>query len=160
MASLKYRCLTPNVQVEEHLVAATQYFGHEGASFCYLNAGYVTNCLVGADEIYGWVIVPKGTGAGTDAAMWQSNASATDKVQVIVDRKAKFLVPLDAAITVANVGDALDIATPASNNGAVQTLDVGTTGDDVARIVGLGTSLKGGTTTDAIVKIFTWQADT
>ncbi len=161
MASLKYRCLTPNVQVEEHLVAATQYFGHEGASFAYLDgSGLITNCLVGANEIYGWVLVPKGAGAGTDDAMWQSNSSATDKVQVIVDRKARFLVPLDDAITIANLGDALDIATPGSNNGAVQTMDVGTTGDDVARIVGLGTSLKGGATTDAIVKIFTWQADT
>ncbi|KKK93276.1 hypothetical protein LCGC14_2694490 [marine sediment metagenome] len=161
MASLKYRCLTPNVQVEEHLVAASMKFAHEGAAFCYLDgSGLVTTVAVGANEIYGWVLVPEGMGAGSTASYWQSNSSGTDKVQVIVDRKARFLVPLDAAITRANLGDALDIATPPSNNGAQQTLDVATTDDDVARIVGLGTSVKGGTTTDAIVKIKTWQADT
>ena len=162
MASLKYRCLTPNVQVEKHLVAASMKFAHEGAAFCYIDgSGHVTVCAVGANEIYGWVLVPQGMGAGSDASYWQSSSSAGgSEVQVIVDRKARFLVPLDAAITIANIGNALDIATPPSNNGAVQTLDVGTTGDDVARIVGLGTALKGGATTDAIVKIFTWQADT
>ena len=106
------------------------------------------------------MLVPAGTGAGSTDSYWQSNSSGTDKVQVIVDRKARFLVPLDTTITRANLGDALDFATPPSNNGAVQTFTVTTPGDDVARIVGLGTSLKGGTTTDAIVKIFTWQADT
>ncbi len=161
MASLKYRCLTPNVQVEEHLVAASMKFAHEGSAFCYLDgSGLVTVAAVGANEIYGWVLVPEGTGAGSTASYWQSNSSGTSKVQVIVDRKARFLVPLDTTITRSNLGDALDIATPPSNNGAQQTLDVGTTADDVARIVGLGTSLRGGTTSDAIVKIFTWQADT
>lgn len=162
MASLKYRCLTPNVQVEEQPVAASMKFAHEGAAFCYLDgSGHVTVCAVGANEIYGWVLVPQGTGAGSTDTYWQSNAVAgVDKVMVIVDRKARFFVPLDAAITQANVGNALDIATPPSNNGAVQTMDVGTTGDDVARIVGLGTAVKGGATTDAIVKVFTWQADT
>ena len=161
MASLKYRCLTPNVQVEEHLVAASMKFAHEGAAFCYLDgSGLVTTVAVGANEIYGWVLIPEGMGAGSTASFWQSNSSGTSKVQVIVDRKARFLVPLDTTITRSNLGDALDIATPPSNNGAQQTLDVGTTDDDVARIVGLGTSVKGGTTSDAIVKIFTWQADT
>ncbi len=161
MGSLKYRCLTPNVQVEEHLVAASQKFAHEGSSFAYLDgSGLITNAVVGQDVIYGSVLVPEGMGAGSTASFWQSNSSGTSKVQVIVDRKARFLVPLDTTITRANLGDALDVATPPSNNGAQQTLDVGTTDDDVARIVGLGTSVKGGTTSDAIVKIFTWQADT
>ena len=160
MASLKYRCLTPNVQVEEHLVKADEEFFHEGGQFVYIDStGYVRVCLTGANEIYGWALVPQGMGAGTDPTIWTANSSGTDTIRVIVDRKARFLVGLDAAITVANIGNALDIALPAAD-GAVQTLDVGTTGDDVARIVGLGTSLKGGTTTDAIVKIFTWQADT
>ena len=160
MASLKYRCLTPNVQVEEHLVAASQKFAHESASFCYLDgSGLVTVAVTATTTIYGWVIVPKGMGAGSTASYWQSNSSGTSKVQVIVDRRARFLVGLDDAITIANLGDALDIVLTTAN-GSVQLLDVGTTSNDVARIVGLGTSLKGGTTTDAIVKIFTWQADT
>ncbi len=161
MASLKYRCLTPNVAVEQHLVKASQKFFHEGAAFCILSdAGLVQNCIVSEDEIYGWVLVPQGMGAGSSAAYWQSNSSGTDKVMVVVDEDARFLVTVDAAITRANIGDALDFATPPSNDGTVQTFALTTPGEDVARIVGLGTSLKGGTTTNAIVKINTFQADT
>ena len=162
MASLKYRCLTPNVEVEEHPVAASQKFFHEGGAFCYLDgSGHVTNCIVDTASIYGWVLVPQGRGAGTSDAYWQSSATAgKDKVMVVVDEDAKFLVTVDAAITIANVGDALDFATPPSNDGTVQTFALTTPGEDVARIVGLGTSLKGGTTTNAIVKINVFQADT
>ena len=160
MASLKYRCLTPNVQVEEHLVAASQKFAHESASFCYLDgSGLVTVAVTATTTIYGWVIVPQGTGAGSTDSYWQSNSSGTDKVQVIVDRRARFLGQVDEAITRANLGDAMDIVLSTAN-GSVQKLDVSTHANDCVKIVGLGTSLKGGTTTDAIVKIKTWQADT
>ena len=162
MASLKYRCLTPNVEVEEHPVAASQKFFHEGGAFCYLDgSGHVVRAVTATTTLYGWVLVPQGRGAGTSDAYWQSSATAgKDKVMVVVDEDARFLVPLDDDITIANVGNALDVALPATNDGTVQQLDVGTTTNDVARIVGLGTSLKGGAVSDAIVKIVTWQADT
>jgi hypothetical protein len=161
MASLKYRCLTPNVQVEEHAVAASQKFYHEGGAFCYLDSsGHVTVAVTATTTLYGWVLVPQGQGLSGDDSYWQSSATAgASKVQVIVDEDARFLAPLDDDITIANLGDALDVVLTTAD-GSQQLLDVGTTDNDVARIVGLGTSLKGGTVSDAIVKIHTWQADT
>ena len=161
MASLKYRCLTPNVEVEQHPVAASQKFFHEGGAFCYLDgSGNVTGCINNTASIYGWVLVPQGMGAGSSASYWQSGAAGVDTVMVVVDEDARFLVPLDDSITVANIGNAMDFILPASNDGTIQTIDVGESTQDAVRLVGLGTSLKGGTATDGIVKIHTWQADT
>ena len=161
MASLKYRNLTPNVTVEVQLVKADEKFFHEGSHFVILNgSGLVRVCIENEASIYGWALVPQGRGDGSSDAYWQANSSGTSKIMVVVDEDARFLVPLDAAITRANIGNAMDMILPASSDGTVQKIDVGESNQDVVRLVGLGTSLKGGTTSDGIVKINTFQADT
>lgn len=161
MASFNYRCLTPNVAVEEHLVKADEKFFHEGAHFVVLNgSGLARVCINNETSIYGWALVPQGRGDGTSDAYWQANSSGTSKIMVVVDEDAKFLVPADDTVAIASVGDAMDFILPASSDGTIQTMDLGETNQNVVRIVGIGTSLKGGSTTDAIVKINTFQADT
>ena len=55
MASLKFRCLTPNVTVEEHLVKADEKFFHEGSHFVILNgSGLARVCINNEASIYGW----------------------------------------------------------------------------------------------------------
>lgn len=161
MASLKFRNLTPNVTVEEQLVKADERFFHEGAHFIVLNgSGLVRACIENEASIYGWILVPQGRGDGSSDAYWQANSSGTSKVMVVVDEDARFLVPLDETITRANIGNAMDFILPASSDGSIQKIDVGEANQSVVRLVGLGTSLKGGTTSDGIVKINTFQADT
>ena len=161
MASLKFRCLTPNVTVEEHLVKADEKFFHEGSHFVVLNAsGLARVCINNETSIYGWALVPQGRGNGSSDAYWQANSGGTSKIMVVVDEDARFLVPLDDVITEANLGNAMDFVLPASSDGTIQTIDVGESSQNVVRLVGLGTSLKGGTTSDGIVKINTFQADT
>lgn len=161
MASLNYRCLTPNVAVEEHLVKADEMFFHEGAHFVIINDdGDARVCINNDASIYGWALVPQGRGAGSSDAYWKANSAGTSKIMVIVDEDARFLVPVDDTVDITNVGDAMDFIKPGTSDGSIQQMDLGETNQDVVRITGIGTKIKGGTTTDAIVKIFTWQADT
>ncbi|MFA5772865.1 MAG: hypothetical protein WC974_09070 [Thermoplasmata archaeon] len=171
MASLKYRCLKLNPITEEVAVAASQYFRHNGINLVYLDgSGHATLALTATATLYGYAIVPKGRGAGSDDNYWKSSATAgKDKIQVVTvsaNADAKFLLPAggtaigDTTVTESMKGNACDIV--AVNDGTATFVDVDTSSTDVLLIVGVGTEVDGGAATDVIVKfnIAKVQADT
>ena len=139
-------------ETKEYPVAASQYFRHAGINFVYLDgSGNVTLALTATATLLGMAIVPKGKGAGADANYWLSSATAgADKLAVVVDPNAKYLVPADDTVTAAMKGNACDIV--AVNDGAATTVDVGTSTTDVLIIVDQGINY-GGAATDVVVKI-------
>jgi len=161
MASIKYGCITPSVETDTYSVAASQYFYHDGANFCYLDgAGNITTALSATATIKGWAIVPKGKGAGTSDSYWLSSAvTASDKLAVITDPKARYLVPSTATVTVGMIGDCADIT--GVNDGTQQYIMAGTNTLDIVIIENVGTAIGGGVC-DGIVKInpAKFQADT
>lgn len=154
MAHPKYGCITPNVQVVEYPVAASQYFRHDGVNAVYLDAsGNVTLALTATATLLGIAIVPKGRGAGSDDDYWLSSSSAgVDKIPVILasNSNARYLLPADATVTAAMRGNACDLI--AVNDGTATYVDVGTSVTDVFIIQDLG-SKYGGDATDVVVKI-------
>lgn len=161
MASLKYRCLTPNVEVKEYPVAASQIFYHNGAQFAYLDSsGYITVGVTATTTVIGWVEVPKGRGAGTSDTYWKSSATAgADKVRVIVDPEAEFLVPLDDSMDITDIGKGCDIVLTTADGSGPQLIDLDTGSNDIVKITALGTTCQEGLATDAVVKINTFQLD-
>jgi|GEM_PF-2291549 len=161
MGSINYRCITPKPRILEVPVAASQKFYHEGASFVVLdNNGQARVALTADGTIYGMAEVPAGRGAGTDDTYWLSSATAgKDKIAVIVDDDARYLVPSVSAIAQSDVGNAYDLI--GVNDGTQQKLDPAHTATKVLVVDGLGTSINGGVSTDAIVKInpVKFQAD-
>jgi len=142
-----------NRYAEEHPVAASQYFRHDGVNLVYLDgSGHVTGALTATATIYGRALVPSGRGAGTSDNYWLSSATAAaDKIIVIpVSAGERFLVPADDTVTTAMIGNACDII--AVNDGTAATADVGTSSTDVLLIKGVGTNY-GGAATDALVAI-------
>lgn len=145
-------------ETKEYPVAASQYFRHGGANFVYLDSsGNVTLALSATATLLGMAIVPKGMGAGADANYWLSSAAAgADKIAVVVDPNAKYLVPAggtaagDTTVTAAMKGNACDII--AVNDGSATCADVDTSSTDVLIIVDQGINY-GGATTDVVVKI-------
>lgn len=164
MASLKYGCITgtPNSTAIEYPVAASQYFYHEGINLVYLDgSGNVTLALTATATLLGYAIVPKGRGSqSTSDAYWLSSSIAgADRILVVVDPNARFLLPADDTVTAAMIGNACDII--AVNDGTATQVDVGTSSTDVLVITDLGTKYNG-STTDVVVKInpLKYQADT
>ena len=155
MASLKYGCINPSPKGREYPVAATQKFKHEGGAFVYLDgSGHVTLVATATATIFGYAIIPAGVGAAAaGSAFWQSSGTAgADKLFVITDDDAEFIIPADDTVTVAMAGNACDIV--ALTDGTAQVADVGTSTTDVLRIQGVAT--KYGSmyaATDAIVKM-------
>ena len=163
MASLKYRCLTPNPITTEYPVAASQVFYHEGAQFVYLDgSGNVTVGVTATATVIGWAIVPVGVGAWTTNKLcWKSSATAgADKIAVITDPNAEFLVGADDTVTAAYRGNACDLVLTTADGSGPQLVDIGTTSNDVVRITKIGTEVVGGSTTDCVVRINSFQADT
>lgn len=156
MASLKYRCLQLSPKVVTKPVAASQYFYHNGINLVYLDgSGNATLALTATATLYGFAIVPKGTGAGAaGSAYWLSSSSAgADEIQIIPisgNENATFLFPADDTVTAAMKGNACDII--AVNDGTATQVDVGTSSTDVLIIEDLGTSVAGGAATDVVVK--------
>ena len=161
MASLKYRCLTPNPITTEYPVAASQCFYHEGAQFCYLDgSGNVTAGVTATTTVIGWALVPKGRGEAANDLYWKSSATAAaDRIAVITDPNAEFLVPADDTVTAAYKGNAADLVLTTADGSAALLIDIGTTTNDVVRITKIGTEVVGGSTTDAVVRIKAFQAD-
>ena len=154
MASLKYGCITPNAKGRTYPVAASQKFKHEGGGFVHLDAsGHVTLSLTATGTLFGFVEAPAGKGAGSDAAVWQSSATAgADKVHVITDRDAEFVVPADASVAASDAGNACDLI--GVNDGTAQQADIGTSTTDVLIIQKQATEIGAGfAATDVVVKI-------
>jgi len=162
MASLKYGCITGNVMVKEYPVAASQYFYHEGTNFVYLDgSGNATLALNATTTLIGYALVPAGRGAGTSDTYWKSSATAgADKIAVVIDPKAEYVLPATGTPTAAMRGNACDII--AVNDGNATTVDVATSSTDVLIIVDLGDKAPNGSATDVIVRInpTKFQADT
>lgn len=152
MASIKYGCITPNVVGREYPVAASQYFRHDGVNAVYLDgSGHVTLALTATATLKGIAVVPKGRGAGSSDSYWLSNATAAvDKVFVITDLGAEYLLPADDTVTAAMAGNACDLISV--NDGTATTVDVGTSSTDVFLIQAQGINY-GGAATDVVVKI-------
>lgn len=152
--SMKYGCITPNVKGREYPVAASQKFTHASGAFVHLDgSGHVTLSLTATATIFGYAIAPQGVGAAAaGSAYWQSSATAgADKIFVITDLDAEFVVPADDTVTVAMAGNACDIV--GVNDGTPQTADVGTSSTDVLLIQGVATKMGSMyAATDAIVK--------
>jgi len=161
MPSLLYRCITPNVEVKEYGVAASQYFYHDGGHFVYLDGnGNVVLGLSATATLKGWAITPKGMGAGTVDTYWLSSAvTAADKVRVITDPRAKFVVPASTTVTAGQKGDTADMV--GVNDGTQQYALTSASTLDVLIIDDLGTYVEGGAATDAVVHInpAKYQAD-
>lgn len=152
MASIKYGCITPNVVGREYPVAASQYFYHDGVNAVYLDSsGHVTLALTATATLKGIAVVPKGRGAGSSDSYWLSNATAgVDKIFVITDPNAEYLLPADATVTAAMAGNACDLISV--NDGTATQVDVGTSLTDVFLIQAQGINY-GGAATDVVVKI-------
>jgi len=160
MASLTHGCISSGVTVKEYPVAASQYFYHEGVNAVYLDgSGHVTLALSATATLLGIAIVPKGRGAGTSDAYWLSSATAgEDRIAVVTDPNAKFLLPASTTVTAAMKGGAYDLISV--NNGTATTVNVGASITDVFIVEDLGLNY-GGSATDAIVRInpAKYQAD-
>lgn len=134
-------------ETKEYPVAASQFFRHDGVNFVYLDSsGHATLALTATATLLGMAIVPKGMGAGASADYWKSSATAgADKIQVVIDPNAKFLVPAggtakgDTTVTAAMKGNACDIV--AVNDGTATFADVDTSSTDVLIIVDQGINM-------------------
>lgn len=152
---LKYGCITPNASGRTYPVAASQYFHHNGGGFVHLDgSGHVTLSLTATGTIFGWADAPVGVGAGAaGSAYWLSSATAgADKLFVVTDKNAEFIVPADATVTAAMAGNACDLL--GVNDGTAQQADVGTSTTDILIIQGRAMDYASGmATTDALVKV-------
>jgi hypothetical protein len=148
------------VETKEYPVAASQFFRHAGVNLVYLDgSGHVTLALTATATLLGMAIVPKGMGAGASADYWKSSATAgADKIAVVVDPEAKYLLPADNTVTEAMKGNACDII--AVNDGTATYVDVDNGTYDILIIVDQGLKY-GGAATDVVVKInpIKFQAD-
>src|SRR5512146_533973 len=164
MASLKYRCLTPGAKTVIYDVAASQKFYHECVNFVYLlDTNHISTAISTTTAYLGAVVdVPAGQGANTstDTTYWQSSAtSGVDQLPVVVQSGAQFLAPCSTTVTAAMLGGAWDIFIDASST--CMEVDVTASSTDVIIVDHLGTSIYGGSATDAIVHInpIKFQAD-
>lgn len=161
-----YGCTDPNPKTVEYPVNASDVYAHAGANFVILGSdGYVTPALTGSTTIFGYAIIPKGTGAGTASADWKANATdAVDKVPVILASDGySFLVPADDTATVGQSGDACDLLNASATDTTASLVDIGTSSTDVFIIQELATNRhEGAAGTDIVVKVnpAKLQADT
>ena len=166
MASIKYGPINPNVVTVEYPANADEVWHHEGANFCILGSdGFVTQALTGTSTLFGYAIIPKGTGAGTAVASWKSSATdGKDKIPVVLATEGEtFIVPADDTATVGQAGDACDITNGSATDTTASLVNIGTSSEDVLLIQGLATDrVAAAVGTDVLVKInlANLQADT
>jgi len=156
MAHTKYGPLSgAPFKTVEYPVAASQYFRHDGPNFVYLDgSGHVTLALAATATLFGYAIIPKGTGAGTSNDYWLSSATAgADKVAVIpATQDVSYLCLADDTPTAAQAGDNCDL--DAVNDGTAYYVDIGTSTTDVLIIQGRGVDFKADAgANDVVVKI-------
>lgn len=126
-------------------VAASQYFRHNGINLVYLDSnGRVTLALTATATLFGFVVPPKGMGAGTSEDYWLSSSTAgADKIAVYpfaLNPNMALMLPADATVTEAMAGNSCDII--AVNDGTATTVDVGTSSTKVLIILGKGSDFK------------------
>lgn len=166
MGHLYYGCTDPNPKTTEYPVNASDVFAHAGANFVILGSdGYVTPALTTTANLFGYAIIPKGTGAGSAVADWKASSSdGADKVAVILGSDGySFFVPADATATVGQSGNACDIVNSSATDSTASLVDIGTSTNDVLIIQELATKRHADAAgTDIIVKInpAKLQADT
>ena len=166
MAHPYYGCKDPSPRTVEYPVNASDVFAHAGANFVILGSdGYVTPALTGTTTIFGYAIVPKGTGAGTAVNDWKASATdGADKIPVILGSdNYSFFVPADATATIGQSGDACDLVNASATDATAAVVDVGTSSTDVFIIQELATKRhQDAVGADIIVKVnpAKLQADT
>ena len=157
MAHSYYGCTDPSPRTVEYPVNASDVFAHAGANFVILGSdGYVTPALTTTATLFGYAIIPKGTGAGTAVEDWKASATdGADKVPVILATdNYSFFVPADATATIGQSGDAVDLLNASATDSTAALVDVGTATNDVLIIQELATKKHADAVgTDIIVKI-------
>jgi len=165
MASPIYGPLNPNAKTVEYPANADEVWHHAGANFCFLGSdGFVTQSLSGTATIFGYAIIPTGTGAGTAVASWKASATdGKDKVPVILASEMEtFVMPADATVTVGQAGNKCDILNSSATDTTASLIDIGTSSNDVFIIQGLALGrVPGAAATDVLVQmnIANQQAD-
>ena len=157
MAHSYYGCTDPSPRTTEYGVNASDVFAHAGANFVILGSdGFVTPALTTTATLFGYAIIPKGTGAGSAVADWKASATdGVDKVPVILATdNYSFFVPADATATAGQAGDAIDLLNASATDSTAALADVGSSSTDVLIIQELATKKHSdAAVTDIIVKI-------
>ena len=161
-----YGPLNADAETVEYPANADEVWHHAGANFCFLGAdGFVTQALTGTSTLFGYAIIPKGTGAGTAVASWQASATdGKDKIPVVLATSGEtFVVPADDTVTAGQAGDVCDITNGSATDATASVVNIGTSSEDVLSIQGLALGrVPGAAGTDVLVKInlANLQADT
>lgn len=156
MGDITYGCVTgvADSTAKEYPVAAGQYFYHTGINFVDITSGYVTKAETADTALYGFVIVPKGRGDGTDDSYFYSGTTAGKyKFLVVTDLSALFLLPSDAAPAITDNGKLCDIIAANDSNGTAEYIDIGTSTTDVIQIVDYDGTKYGGATNSVLCRI-------
>lgn len=155
MAHPRYGCLNPKAVTVEYPCNADEVWHHDGANVCFLDSsGYISQALGSTEKVFGYAIIPTGMGAGSAVASWKAGADGVDKIPVVLASAGEdFLLPSNATITVAMVGNAADIANDSATDTTASLVDIGTTTDDIFIIQGRGVDfVAGSAATDVVVK--------
>lgn len=166
MASPIYGPIDPNPKTTEYPMNASDVFAHAGATFVLLGSdGFITPALTGSTTIFGWAIVPKGTGAGTDVDDWKaSSTDGKDKLAVVLASDGyTFVAPADASVTAGQAGNACDLVNASATDSTASVVDIGSSSTDVFIIQGLALGkVPGAAAGDVLVKVnpAKLQADT
>ena len=166
MASPIYGPIDPNPKTTEYPMNADDVFGHAGATFVILdNDGRITPALSGSGTIFGWAIVPKGTGAGTDVDDWKaSSTDGKDKLAVVLaSDNYTFVAPADDSVTAGQAGNACDLVNNSATDSIDSKVDIGASSTDVFIIQGLALGkVPGAVAGDVLIKVnpAKLQADT
>ena len=157
MAHLFYGSTDPSPSTVEYPAAAAQVWAHAGANFCLLDGnGRVIPAVSGSATIFGYALIPKGTGAGSAVADWKASATeGADKLAVVLATDGySFFVPADATATAGQAGDAIDLLNASATDSTAALADVGSSSTDVLIIQELATKKHADAAgTDIIVKI-------
>jgi len=157
MAHSYYGCTDPSPKTTEYPVNASDVFAHAGANFVILGSdGFVTPALTTTATLFGYAIIPKGTGAGSAVADWKASATdGADKVPVILATdNYSFFVPADDTATAGQAGNACDLVNSSATDATATLVDIGTSTNDVLIIQELATKKHSDAVgTDIIVKI-------
>ena len=155
MAHPRYGCLNPKAATVEYPCNADEVWQHAGAHVCYLDAsGYITQALGSDSTLFGYAIVPTGTGAGTAVASWTAGADGVDKISVIpATAGEEFLLPTNGTPAVTQVGNCCDLVNASASDTTASLINVATSTTDVFIIQGIGTDYHAGSaSSDVVVK--------
>ena len=157
MASPIYGPIETSPKTTEYPMNASDVFAHAGATFVILGSdGFITPALSGTTKLFGWAIVPKGTGAGTDVDDWKaSSTDGKDKLPVVLASDGyTFVAPADASVTAGQAGDGCDLLNASATDSTASLVDIGATSTKVFIIQGLALGkVPGAAATDVLIKV-------